>query len=153
LLWIITKFSLKNFNSVVILELNSSLETLIKSKKSNSSLGIFAIFNSQRNWGGSKSGIQEQYVISVELHIDCLMIGNVLTSNNKGSPCGRSLVVKICCLLEMEREVAVHHSYSKANQCVDTLANLASLWAMLLFIMSLSDSYWSFGSCWCKGSL
>lgn len=76
--------------------------------------------------GGSKSGIQEQYVISVELHIDSPMIGNVLRSNNKGNPCGRSLVAKIRCLLEMEREVVVHHSYCKANQCVDALANLVS---------------------------
>jgi hypothetical protein len=44
-----------------------------------------------------------------------------------GDRCGRSLVVKICCLLEMEREVVVHHSYGKANQCVDALANLVSL--------------------------
>ncbi|RHN54331.1 hypothetical protein MtrunA17_Chr5g0405541 [Medicago truncatula] len=66
------------------------------------------------------------------------MIGNVLRSNNKGNPCGRSLVVKICCLLEMEREVVVDHSYCKANQ----------YWSLV--VVDVTKASKLYPSCYCR---
>jgi len=61
---------------------------------------------------------------AAELHIDSLIVANVLTSNKNGGPCGRSLVEKIRRLLELEWEVVVHNSsYRDVNQYADVLAN------------------------------
>jgi len=51
----------------------------------------------------------------IELHVHSEMVANVLTSNHKWSPFGRTLVVKIRHLLELEWDVVVHHSYREVN--------------------------------------
>lgn len=51
------------------------------------------------------------------------MISNFLIKNGSGNPTGRSLVEKICRMIDLEWEVVVKHSLCEANQCVDVLAN------------------------------
>jgi ribonuclease HI len=59
----------------------------------------------------------------VELHVDSMVVVQVLNSNGRGSLRGRALVEKIRRLLSLDWEIVVHHSYREANQCADALAN------------------------------
>lgn len=70
-------------------------------------------------WGMFKGLIYTRSLdfTAIEFHVDSLVVGNILTSDNKGRNFRRSLVVvKMCRLLEIEFEVVVHHSHFKVNQ-------------------------------------
>ncbi|PNX60539.1 ethylene responsive transcription factor 1b, partial [Trifolium pratense] len=47
-----------------------------------------------------------------------------LNSNNGGSVVGWRLVREICCLLALNWESKVCHSYCETNVCADALANM-----------------------------
>lgn len=52
---------------------------------------------------------------AIELNVDSLVAVNAVIHNGRGSPMGRSLVAKILCLLDLEWEVHINHSYREAN--------------------------------------
>jgi hypothetical protein len=58
--------------------------------------------------------------ILVELHIDSLLVvKDITTSAGNGSIRGRSLIMKIKRLIDIESEVVLHRCYYReANQCV-----------------------------------
>ncbi|PNX62105.1 ribonuclease H [Trifolium pratense] len=60
----------------------------------------------------------------IELDVDSSVVNQVLKQPGYGRPLGGTLVMRICCLLELEWEVVIKHSYRETNKCVDVLANI-----------------------------
>ena len=60
----------------------------------------------------------------VELHVNSVAVVNILNFGGYNIPDGRSLVMKIRRMLDMDWEVVVNHIYREANQCADALAKL-----------------------------
>jgi len=60
----------------------------------------------------------------VELHVDSVAVVKILNSGGYDTSDGRSLVMKIRRMLDMDWEVVVNHIYREANQCANAFANL-----------------------------
>jgi ribonuclease HI len=60
----------------------------------------------------------------IELNVDSIVVTQVLHQSGYGRPLGGSLVMRIRCLLELDWEVVINHTYREANKCADILANI-----------------------------
>jgi len=73
------------------------------------------------------------------LHVDSAVVVRILNSGGYDTPDGRSLVMKIRKMLDMDCEVVVNHIYREANHCADALGNIGgSLDANLVLFDAVS---------------
>ncbi|MCI11423.1 putative non-LTR retroelement reverse transcriptase [Trifolium medium] len=62
--------------------------------------------------------------IKVELHIDSVVVVQVISTGKLNNKLGWSLVLNIRKLLELDWEVTIAHAYRETNKCADALANV-----------------------------
>ncbi|GAU44140.1 hypothetical protein TSUD_188010 [Trifolium subterraneum] len=60
----------------------------------------------------------------VEVHIDSVVVVQVITTGKLHNKIGWSLVLNIRKLLELDWEVIIAHAYRETNKCADALANV-----------------------------
>ncbi|CAJ2653650.1 unnamed protein product [Trifolium pratense] len=76
---------------------------------------------------GAWEGLQYTWNLGfrrVELHLDSMVVVNMLVKKKGGHPEGWSLCKKILRILQFDWEVKIRHTYREANLCADALANI-----------------------------
>jgi len=97
-----------------------------------------------QNWGGGGylkvCDMRRLDFQRIELHVDLVIVVLALNLGACRTPCGRSHVMKIKRLLDMDWKVVIQHTYREVNQCVDALANFGcSLNSVLMFFYSCAS--------------
>jgi hypothetical protein len=59
----------------------------------------------------------------IEVRVDSVEVVTDIKHNKYSRPHGKSLVTKICKMLELAWEVVINHSYREANKLANVLAN------------------------------
>ncbi|GAU22276.1 hypothetical protein TSUD_260760 [Trifolium subterraneum] len=78
-------------------------------------------------WGSIYEGLlyaRELGFTCIEVSVDSAIVVSELTNGGSGSPRGCSLVEMICCLMDLEWKVVLHHFFREANQRANVLAKL-----------------------------